>query len=227
MFTKYIVKDKLVHAYGIEGQTDFICKNIISILNDKCGVSVEGNPDFQVLALKSFGINDARNLIEMAGRLPFSGSKKYFVISFTQATREAQNALLKLLEEPTEGTHFFLLVPSHEILLPTLRSRLFLISEIINKKISSSRAKDFIQATPKRRLILVKKIIDAKDKVEAINFLNELEEHIHSLISTKNVSSYEYNGLHNIIQARGYLNDRAPSIKMLLETVALLTPIYP
>ncbi len=222
---RYIDKDKLVHAYGIEGRVDIVCKNIISILNNKCGVSVEGNPDFHIFSFKSFGINEARNLIEMAGRFPFAGNKKYFIVSFTQATREAQNALLKLLEEPTEGTHFFLLIPSHSILLPTLCSRLFLISERINKEISP-RAKDFIQASPKKRLTLIKNIIDTKDKAEAVNFLNELEESIHDLVSLKESSLDERNILHCIIRARAYLNDRSPSVKMLLEQVSLLTPSH-
>ena len=38
-------------------------------------------------------------------------------------TEAASNALLKLLEEPGQGTHFILATPDEELLLPTIRSR--------------------------------------------------------------------------------------------------------
>lgn len=52
------------------------------------------------------------------------GIKRVIIIDEAQAmTTEAQNALLKLLEEPPEGTLFFLNTSNLHGLLPTIRSR--------------------------------------------------------------------------------------------------------
>jgi DNA polymerase-3 subunit delta' len=47
-----------------------------------------------------------------------------FIPEAQTITGEAQNALLKLLEEPPQNTHFILTASSEQLLLPTIRSRL-------------------------------------------------------------------------------------------------------
>jgi len=97
--TQYITPKKMFHAYGIEGEKNTLFDNVQSLLKDECGVSIEGNPDYHALTFESLGITEARQLIEISGKLPFAGDKKYFVVTFDRATHEAQNALLKLFED--------------------------------------------------------------------------------------------------------------------------------
>lgn len=73
-------------------------------------------------------IADARSLIREALFRPVEGVKRVFVIEASGILGEAQNALLKLFEEPSEHVSFYLIIPREHILLPTLRSRLQLIS---------------------------------------------------------------------------------------------------
>lgn len=72
----------------------------------------------------SISINQARNLRTSLGLRPLKGS--VFVVMIPSAeklTIEAQNALLKLLEEPPENTYFLLSTDNKSSLLPTVISR--------------------------------------------------------------------------------------------------------
>lgn len=72
----------------------------------------------------SIPIEDIREMIHLSGTASLMGGKKVILIHDADAmTSQAQNALLKTLEEPPENT-FFLLVTSHpESLLNTVTSR--------------------------------------------------------------------------------------------------------
>jgi len=50
--------------------------------------------------------------------------RKYIIIAAIEFTTVAQNALLKLLEEPPKNIEFILISPTKSNLLPTVRSRL-------------------------------------------------------------------------------------------------------
>lgn len=55
--------------------------------------------------------------------------EKVIILLFDKFQKEAQNAMLKLLEEPPEGTIFILICGNKSILLPTILSRLILIDK--------------------------------------------------------------------------------------------------
>jgi replication-associated recombination protein RarA len=63
---------------------------------------------------------DARSVVELAGRQPF-GKIRVFIIRLDGSTAQAQNILLKVLEEPQSAVRFFLL--ASEPPLPTVVSR--------------------------------------------------------------------------------------------------------
>jgi DNA polymerase-3 subunit delta' len=71
----------------------------------------------------------ARLISRRAIMRPVEGRIKVFVIGYSErlvpqeASPEAANALLKLLEEPPEGTYFVLCAADVESVLPTIRSR--------------------------------------------------------------------------------------------------------
>ena len=153
--------------------------------------------------------------------------KRIFVISINNITIEAQNALLKLLEEPAQYAHFFLIIPSAHLLLPTVRSRLnFLQNKSSDESANSPEAKveaeKFLKLTKAKRLDYIKNFLDEitkekRSKREAVEFINSLEKYIYD---TKGVKEGKVM-LEDISLIRKYLNDRAPSLKMLLEYVAL------
>jgi DNA polymerase-3 subunit delta' len=72
----------------------------------------------------SIKIEQVRDAVrEIAGR-PFEGRARAFVFDEAHLlTEQAQNALLKSLEEPPATSHVFLVTASPQALLPTIRSR--------------------------------------------------------------------------------------------------------
>ncbi|MDR1862006.1 MAG: AAA family ATPase [Candidatus Ancillula sp.] len=72
----------------------------------------------------SIGVKEVRGLISESALMPSNQKYRVFIIhDADRLTPEAQNALLKALEEPIYSTIWILLAPSSEDLLPTIRSR--------------------------------------------------------------------------------------------------------
>lgn len=77
---------------------------------------------------ESIGIDVIRAIKETAYIKPNEANKKIYVFTDAQnITVQAQNALLKLIEEPPISAIFVLLVPSKSLLLPTILSRATLL----------------------------------------------------------------------------------------------------
>ena len=73
---------------------------------------------------KKFSVESAEAVEEECFLRPVEGKTKLFVIGdFSEATREAQNKMLKMLEEPPEGVNFLLGASSPFSVLPTVLSR--------------------------------------------------------------------------------------------------------
>lgn len=74
--------------------------------------------------LGSIKIEQVRDVIERAAYRPFEGRRRVVIFDDADALRhEAQNALLKSLEEPPSATTFILVSSIPDALLPTVRSR--------------------------------------------------------------------------------------------------------
>ena len=73
---------------------------------------------------KSIGVDDSRKIKDDCLLGPTDGEHKFYVINDADAlTTAAQNALLKITEEPPPFARFFFICESAVSLLPTLRSR--------------------------------------------------------------------------------------------------------
>jgi len=72
----------------------------------------------------SFGVDDVRNIINEVGKKPYEGDKKVLILyKCDKLTTQAQNALLKTIEEPPKGVYLILLSDSLETILDTIKSR--------------------------------------------------------------------------------------------------------
>lgn len=211
---------------GLVGNTHMVAGSpekvavVLAFLEEQ-GIKTKGNPDLYVRTYKHFGIDEARELRERASLRPL-GHRRVFVIAAPEINREAQNALLKTLEEPSGGALFFLIVPSPQMLLPTLRSRLqTLLLEGTQKERGLVDVKQFLSALPQKRLDLLKPLLekgedDKRDLGAILSFLALLE---HAVSKEKHTT-----GLHAIYCARKYVADRGALVKPLLEQLALLVP---
>ena len=118
----------LSHAHLIAGE-DGIGKSILAkilsvfILN---GILDREYVDFINYKPKkaSFGVDEVREVIDEVYKKPFEGDKKVIIIhDGNKLTVQAQNALLKTIEEPPSGVYIILLCESLELILDTIKSR--------------------------------------------------------------------------------------------------------
>ncbi|MCR5031594.1 MAG: DNA polymerase III subunit [Lachnospiraceae bacterium] len=144
-----IAQNKTSHAYILQGEKHagkmFIAKRYAMAL--QCEAK-EGRPCLNCPSCKQIlsdnhpdvitithektgiGVNDIRQQLnnDMA-ILPYKGPKKIYLIpDGEKMTQEAQNALLKTLEEPPAYGVIMILTTSADSLLPTIRSRCVLLS---------------------------------------------------------------------------------------------------
>lgn len=93
-----------------------------------CRLSRAGNnPDIIHVTTgdkKSIGVDKIREISADVFIKPFEGDSKVYIIADGGAlTEEAQNAMLKILEEPPEYAVFIIITASAQVLLPTVLSR--------------------------------------------------------------------------------------------------------
>ncbi len=199
-------------------------------LLEEQGVELQGNPDVYVRTYKHFGIDDARELRERA-TLRALGERRVFVIVAADINREAQNALLKTIEEPMANALFFFLLPSPETLLPTFRSR---AQTLLLKKSTAHEevvdAEQFLSAPPQKRLDLLKPLLekgedDKRDLGAMLAFLSSLERALGiDSPSVAKAMEGKREGIESVYRARKYITDKGALVKPLLEQVALLVP---
>lgn len=208
---------RLLHAYGIQGKWDEVRAEIDALSRAFFNMPLGVHPDTLCEFYELFGIDESRALLERGLRLP-QEKRNLLVIGYGRITVEAQNALLKLFEDPPQATHFFLVTPRHVELLPTLRSRLFLITA------DSAAAKDtsaasFVRATPSQRLELVRALLEEKNP-EAISLL---VDGIESWVYREGRdTARQRDALNELLIARKYLRDRGASAKILLEHLSIV-----
>lgn len=172
--------------------------------------------DIRHLSADTFGIDDARRLKALASVHGFTGSTQQFVVAARTFTTEAQNALLKLLEDPPPGATFWVIVPQAATLLPTLRSRLILESSTTATK-DDSRAADFRRASYKERLAQIADLAKRNP--------NELPELVRALTRAETLAALPPEAKRALFLADRYVYNRGALRKMLLEEVALSLPL--
>lgn len=210
-----------VGAYLIEGDVSTL-DTLVETLKEKEGIE-RGNPDLYARAYHSFGIDDARAIRERAERKALTREGRVFAIFAPGMTADAQNALLKTLEEPSAGALFFIIVPSPQMLLPTLRSRMQVLH--LEKGKRDSEVDGFLAASTAKRMEMVKDIYEhdeseGRDMAKVLSFLQSLEERF----AREKPSAKRDEGLRAIYRARKFAGDKGSLLKALLEQIALLVP---
>lgn len=220
----------LHHAYCFEGERKTTLEKLFEFVGKKLKIETQGNPDFSAMEFDALGVDEARALKEKQEKKSFGEGRKVFVVSANSMTREAQNSLLKVFEEPTPGTHFFLIMPSTDTLLPTLRSRLQIIKlESEDSKISKIEAEKFLKSGIGGRMeiakVFAKKVSDDEmTKSEIQNILGEIEKILHEKYKKDLKKPEVANMFSELLKNRSYLSDRSSSVKMILEYLAVLIP---
>ncbi len=232
---KHLDKDNLHHAYLIAGEREATSLEVLGFIKQSFNVEVHGNANVVRIALDSFKVEDARTLKAYAGEKGFSAGKKFFIISANNFLLDAQNTLLKVFEEPIKDTHFFLIVPDTNALLPTFISRFYLLSPKTVFGEEAESAEKFLAMPLRSRLEFVKELTanpedeeeDVVDlnpaRAKALKFLNALESALHSKVSRMPL---DIGCFHQIFKVREFLRMPGSSPKTLMESVALVVPNF-
>ena len=146
MLTKSIENDTLSHSYlfiGIQGigkkmiakefAKKFLCLEKKTVDNCKSCIEWEGNnhPDFICIEPEgnSIKIEQIRFLQKKIQEKPIISNRKVYIIDDADTmTTEAQNCLLKTLEEPPEFATIILIGNNENAFLPTIKSRCMILT---------------------------------------------------------------------------------------------------
>lgn len=175
--------------------------------------------ELELIEIERFGIDNSRYLIEQSFIKPAEADKKLIVVIFSSITIEAEQALLKILEEPPLTTQFLFILPKGLSLLSTLNSRLQKIEFEAKGGRKLETLESFSKLSFKDRIGLIEKELkkEKSDWVKKIknDLLLELEN---------NSNKYSLKVLESLNFVIGNLNTRGAANKMLLEELALALP---
>ena len=158
------------YSHSQEGSVRVIPDSLISEFSTKAGrkvydgvhpdvIYVAPDPDAKVPTIK---VDQIRSIAATAYILPSEAEKKVYVLRQADTMNlSAQNAFLKLLEEPPQSAAFILAVASPELLLPTVRSRCALLRDPTEQLQESDEirtlAEDYLRAVASQdRLTLLR-----------------------------------------------------------------------
>lgn len=229
------------HAYVVTGEVESSVAITVAYIAKEFGLAPKADPDLVVRRYGLFSVEDARNLQTFAALSPLKGEVKAIVLAIDRIYHEAQNALLKLLEEPQKGTIIVLCVPHVALLLPTVRSRILplpveqkLISHQEKEPVLSKESIEFLNASPQKRSDYIKKLVAGNDEAQrrvgrdsALKLINDIECAMYSSYQkeTNSLSKKDFAKILSDIETlRGYLYDRAAPVRLILEHISLIMP---
>ncbi len=173
----------------------------------------------QVVKVARFGIDNARELVRQTYQRPANADQQLLIVITDFITHEAQNALLKALEEPPHSTLFLFVVPNDFVVLPTLASRFYFAAQVHERATQNTNEsfKVFLDQTPSERIAMVEAMIKKDDRVWQRSIKRGLIDYLVARQAIDFVAPLEYG-------ARTLLT-RGASNKMLLEHIALILPV--
>lgn len=223
--------DHLHHALIITGAPQASFQWVQSSLESQ-GVSCQGNPDVYKLQGEQFLANFLEPLQEYLSRRKVS-PQRYILLAFEYVPSDIQNKLLKIFEEPQEGTHLILMVPDIEKIIPTIRSR---SEHMIYRGISSSQGtlsvSSFLKGTTAERYLLIESWV--KNKKEEENALKSELQRFCQDLEKELWSRYQVNRLHHethyeelfadLRLAQHMISSRGMSHRLVLDYLAMRCP---
>lgn len=217
-----LFSDNIAHAY-IFSKSDEAA--VLRAAEKQFGITFGSSQGAMKYVADNFGIEDSRAVTEL-GNLQSDGDSFVAIIA-RSLTHEAQHALLKTVEEPRRGVHYFIFVENPLMLLPTLRSRCICVAKDStqqvsgNKTTTKSKHPDFLSIGLAERFAYIEKIAKSLKKDDPTAFKDAAMEIFDAVIEAKRQKITNAEQLDRILTLRNYLNDRGSSAKQLLETMAM------
>lgn len=170
---------------------------------------------FEIIPSPSIGIEQIR---EIKNKLRFKSYQKIInliiIYDIHKATAEAQNSLLKILEEPPADSLFVLTSGFEELILPTVVSRCKIVKDTARHKDipidegTFNLLRQILQSSPGNRLLISQKITGKKE--DSLKFLDSLLTIMKNMLSNPhkevNLTVRQIGSITSkILNARSYL----------------------
>ena len=165
------------------------------------------------------GVTEIRNLVKGARTLQ-KKSNIYILYKADSMTEQAQNALLKVYEEPNQSTYFILLVKNLNSLLPTIvsRSNHLNILPLSNEELSSHIDQSLPSATKNQILFIASgNPVAAKELSQNTDLIKQYSESIKVAKELINANSYQ-----RLVILNNYKNKKEDALKMLEALIKIL-----
>ena len=217
---KSIKTNQITHSYlmiGIPGiGKKLLAKEYAKIIlssND-----IINNPDFLCIEPdgNSIKIDQIRNLQEEIQEKPIISNKKVYIIDDADLmTKEAQNCLLKTLEEPPKFAVIILIGSNENAFLPTIKSRCMILhfNRLSDSEIKSYLQKQYNELSVTQSMLdiaggSIGRAINLKDKQEDYSKVEEIINNLDKkdLIDIVQASEILYKSKENINDILDYIN---------------------
>ena len=234
LLNKIVKSNNIIHSYMFTGEEGIgkklfaieFAKMVLCTSNEgkpcnKCKSCIEfdgkSNPDFEIIENSgNIKIEQIRLFQAKIAEKPITSNKKVYIIDDAHTmTTEAQNCLLKTLEEPPEYIMIILITSNENLILNTIKSRCMKINfskiedELLKKYLQenynineiSSSMLDTISGSIKRAILLKDKE-DIYKEVEKV--ISDLETK--NIIDVLNNSEIIYKSKEDIFDILDYIN---------------------
>lgn len=209
---KIVQNNNVLHSYLFLGKEGIgkkeiakeIAKEILCLTKDEecnCKSCIrfdsQNHPDIKIINEESetIKINTVREMIQTVYEKPILSDKKIYIINdCDKMTKEAQNSLLKTLEEPPEYIVIILIASNSDMILNTIKSR---CTKIVFDKLKEKEIKEILNNTEFNNIKISENMYDFFDGSigKALQILERKEqyENIEEFISKiKNSSKLDF-----------------------------------
>lgn len=175
-------------------------------------------PEVNIVTYNEKIIVDTVREIRRALSFRLRENERKIVILNNEITIEAQNALLKCLEELSEHITIFIVSESHETILPTIASRCAVVS-LYEKALPNEETLD-IDGSPWK---LLDSLEDKSDLVETqlLSICNRFRNTLLSSDSSEKEKAYAYESLKKILKHTPLVINNNVQLKIVLEKILL------
>ena len=212
-----IKAESVAHSYIFSGKDSIgkilfakeFAKAILCLENEKpcnaCKSCIQfdssNNPDFRIVEPdgNTIKIDQIREITKNVYEKPIVSNKKVYIINDAELmTKEAQNSLLKTLEEPPSYVTIILITSNDNLFLPTIKSR---CTKISFNKLEDEELKNVLQTkcdiSNVSELVLkiadgsVKKALNIIDKEDKYKNINDIYENLEKISMIDIINSKE------------------------------------
>jgi hypothetical protein len=193
------------------------------------GTGWRQSPDVHWFQGPLLTVDEARKIRSLATRRQANptGPGRFFIISTETLRDEAQNALLKIIEEPVPDTYFLLVIKSEQLILPTLRSRLQVFIASADNVLSVDTLR-FLSLGPAARIReVIRRLSEAGENGSGetlSRWLNNLELFLVEKLKNSAGNSEWTAALREVARVRRYFGKQGSADRLLLEHLALVLP---